>query len=192
MAFRIVVAGASLGGFRALKALLSGLPKDFPLPIVVVQHRSLDESELLAALLANHVSLPVVEIHDKQEIKDGRIFVGPSNYHVLIDGDHLALTTEAPVWDWRPSIDVLFESAAESFGEGVLGVLLTGMNRDGAAGLKRIKECGGHTLLQDPLSAEGQVVPKRVIESIPADSVLPVEKIASFMMDLSVFQRMNA
>ena len=192
MAFRIVVAGASLGGFRALKALLSGLPKDVPLPIVVVQHRSLDESELLAALLANHVSLPVVEIHDKQEIKDGRIFVGPSNYHVLIDGDHLALTTEAPVWDWRPSIDVLFESAAESFGEGVLGVLLTGMNRDGAAGLKRIKECGGHTLLQDPLSAEGQVVPKRVIESIPADSVLPVEKIASFMMDLAVFQRMNA
>jgi len=192
MAFRIVVAGASPGGFGALKALLSGLPKDFPLPIVVVQHRSLDESELLAALLANHVSLPVVEIHDKQEIKDGRIFVGPSNYHVLIDGDHLALTTEAPVWDWRPSIDVLFESAAESFGEGVLGVLLTGMNRDGAAGLKRIKECGGHTLLQDPLSAEGQVVPKRVIESIPADSVLPVEKIASFMMDLSVFQRMNA
>jgi len=192
MAFRIVVAGASPGGFGALKALLSGLPKDFPLPIVVVQHRSLDESELLAALLANHVSLPVVEVHDKQEIKDGRIFVGPSNYHVLIDGDHLALTTEAPVWDWRPSIDVLFESAAESFGEGVLGVLLTGMNRDGAAGLKRIKECGGHTLLQDPLSAEGQVVPKRVIESIPADSVLPVEKIASFMMDLSVFQRMNA
>ncbi len=172
MAFRIVVAGAALGGFRALKVVLGGLPKDFPLPIVVVQHRSLDESELLAALLANSVSLPVVEVHDKQEIKDGQIFVGPSNYHVLIDGDHLALTTEAPVSYSRPSIDVLFESAAESFGEGVLGVLLTAMSGDGSAGLKRIKECGGHTLVQD--------------------RVLPVEKIASVMMNLSAVQRMNA
>src|SRR2546426_2836092 len=186
MAVRIVVAG---GGFRALKAVLGGLPKDFPLPIVVVQHRSLDESELLAGLLANYGSLPVVEVHDKQEIEDGRIFVGPSNYHVLIDGDHLALTTEAPVSSSRPSIDVLFESAAESFGEGVLGVLLTGRNRDGSAGLKRIKECGGHTLVQDPASAEGHVMPKGAIESITADAVLPLEKIASLMMDLSVAQR---
>ncbi len=192
MAFRIVVAGASLGGFRALKAVLGGLPKDFPLPIVLVQHRSLDESELLAALLANYVSLPVVEVHDKQEIKVGRIFVAPSNYHVLIDGDHLALSTEAPVSHSRPSIDVLFESAAESFGEGVLGVLLTGMSRDGSAGLKRIKECGGHTLVQDPLTTEGHVMPKGAIESVSAEAVLPVEKIASFMMDLSVVQRMNA
>ncbi|PYR97413.1 MAG: chemotaxis protein CheB [Acidobacteria bacterium] len=192
MAFRIVVAGASLGGFRALKAVLGGLPKDFPLPIVVVQHRNLEQSELLAALLATHVSLPVVEIHDKQEIKDGRIFVGPSNYHVLIDGDHLALSTEAPVSHARPSIDVLFESAAESFGEGVLAVLLTGMSGDGSAGLKRIKECGGYTLAQDPLTAKGRVVPKVAIESPAFDEILPLEKIASFMMDLSMVQRINA
>src|SRR5262245_20426176 len=121
MAFRIVVVGASLGGLRALKAALGVVPKDFSLPIVVVQHRSLDESEFLAGLLANYVSLPVVEVHDKQEIKEGQIFVAPSNYHVLIDGDHLALSTEAPVSHSRPSIDVLFESAAESFAEGVLG-----------------------------------------------------------------------
>src|SRR5205823_4560285 len=192
MAFRIVVAGASLGGFRALKAVLGGLPKDFPLPIVVVQHRNLEQSELLAALLATHVSLPVVEIHDKQEIKDGRIFVGPSNYHVLIDGDHLALSTEAPVSHARPSIDVLFESAAESFREGVLGVLLTAMTRDGAAGLKRVKECGGFTVVQDPLTVEGRPMPDGTIDFAIADKVLPLENIASFLVDLSVGQRMKA
>src|SRR5213594_2791983 len=192
MAFRIVVAGAALGGFRALKVVLGGLPKDFPLPIVVVQHRSLDESELLAALLANSVSLPVVEVHDKQEIKDGQIFVGPSNYHVLIDGDHLALSTEGPVSQARPSIDVLFESAAETFREGVLGVLLTGMTRDGAAGLKRIKECGGFTVVQDPLSVEGRSMPDGTIDFANADKVLPLEKIAAFLVDLSVGQRLKA
>src|SRR5213080_4464848 len=165
MRFQIMVAGTSLGGFHALKTVLHGLPKDFALPVVVVQHRSFEESELFAPLLAAYVSLPVVEIDDKQEIKAGQIFVGPSNYHVLIDGDHLALSTEAPVSHARPSIDVLFESAAESFGEGVLAVLLTGMSGDGSAGLKRIKECGGYTLAQDPLTAKGRVVPKVAIES---------------------------
>ena len=192
MAFRIVAVGASLGGFRALKAVLGGLPKDFPLPIVVVQHRSLDESELLAALLANYVSLPVVEVHDKQEIEDGRIYVGPSSYHVLIDGNHLALSTEGPVSHARPSIDVLFESAAETFGEGVLGVLLTGMTRDGAAGLKRIKECGGFTVVQDPLTAEGRPMPEGTIDFAIADKVLPLENIASFLVDLSMGVRMKA
>src|SRR5437016_10886940 len=89
MRFQIMVAGTSLGGFHALKTVLHGLPKDFALPVVVVQHRSFEESEPFAPLLAAYVSLPVVEIDDKQEIKAGQIFVGPSNYHVLIDGNHL-------------------------------------------------------------------------------------------------------
>src|SRR5438046_3341990 len=155
MRFRIVVAGTSVGCFHASKTVLHGLPKDFALPVVVVQHRSFEESELFPPLLAAYVSLPVVEIDDKQEIKAGQIFVGPSNYHVLIDGNHLALSTEGPVSQARPSIDALCKSAAETFGEGVLGVLLTGMTRDGAAGLKRIQECGGFTVWQDPLAVEG-------------------------------------
>ena len=192
MAFRLIVIGTSLGGFHALKTVLADLPKDFPLPIVVVQHRSFEESELFAPLLAQHVQLPVVEAHDKLEIKEGQIFVGPSNYHVLIDDAHLALSTDAPVLRARPSIDVLFESAAECFGEGVLGVLLTGMSQDGVAGLKRIKECGGFTLVQDPITAEGRIMPEAAIESALADKILPLEKIASFLMDLSVGQRMKA
>ena len=141
--------------------------------------------------------MPVVEVDDKVEIKQGQIFVGPSNYHVLIDDAHLALSMDAPVLRARPSIDVLFESAAESLGEGVLGVLLTGMSQDGVAGLKRIKECGGFTLVQDPATAEGRIMPEAAIESAVADKILPLEKIASFLTDLpvshlSLGQRMKA
>ena len=192
MNFEIVVIGTSLGGFHALKTILGDLPKDFPLPIVVVQHRSLEESELFATLLAAHVQLPVIEADDKQQIKPGQIFVSPSNYHILIDRSHIALSTETPVLHARPSIDVLFESAAESFGAGVLGVLLTGMSRDGTAGLKRIRERGGFTIVQDPLTAQGRVMPEAAIESAAADKILPLEKIALLLIDLSVGQRMKA
>jgi two-component system, chemotaxis family, protein-glutamate methylesterase/glutaminase len=192
MAFQIVVVGTSLGGFHALKTVLGMLPKDFPLPVVVVQHRRFEDAELLAPLLSTYVRLPVVEIDDKQKIMGGQIFVGPSNYHVLIDGVHLALSTEEPILYARPSIDVLFESAAESLGEGVLAVLLTGMSRDGTTGLKRIKECGGFTVVQDPSTAEGQVMPEAAISAQVADKVLPLDAIASLLVDLSAGQRMKA
>ena len=192
MTFEIVVIGTSLGGFHALKTVVGDLPKDFPLPVVVVQHRRFEESELFVPLLSASVQLSVVEADDKQEIKPGQIFVGPANYHLLVDGSRLALSTEAPVLHARPSIDVLFESAAESFGQGVLGVLLTGMSRDGTAGLKRIRECGGFTVVQDPATAQGRIMPEAAIESAVADRILPLEKISSFLMDLSVGQRMKA
>ena len=192
MGCEIVVIGTSLGGFQALQVALGDLPEDFPLPIAVIQHRSPDDSGMLAPLLGTHVLLPVVEIEDKQPISPGQIFIGPSNYHVLIDSRHFALSTDAPVLHARPSIDVLFESAAESLGEGVLGVLLTGMSQDGVAGLKRIKECGGFTLVQDPITAEGRIMPEAAIESEAADKILPLAQIAAFLMDLSVGQRMKA
>src|SRR6267143_3700085 len=180
MPFKLIVIGTSLGGFHALKTVLADLPKDFPLPVVVVQHRSFEDSELFGPLLAQHVQLPVVEVEDKLEIKEGQILVAPSNYHILIDDTHLALSADAPVLRARPSIDVLFESAAESFGEDVLGVLLTGMSNDGVAGLKRIKECGGFTLVQDPVTAEGRIMPEAAIESAVAGTILPLEEIALF------------
>ena len=192
MGCEIVVIGTSLGGFQALQVALGDLPEDFPLPIAVIQHRSPDDSGMLAPLLGTHVHLPVVEIEDKQPISPGQIFIGPSNYHVLIDSRHFALSTDPPVLHARPSIDVLFESAAEAFGDGVVGVLLTGMSRDGTSGLKRIRECGGWVVVQDPLTAEGRVMPEAAIESEAADRILPLEKIAAFLMDLPVGQRMKA
>jgi two-component system chemotaxis response regulator CheB len=192
MSFEIVVIGTSLGGFHALKTVLGDLPNQFPLPIVVVQHRSFEDSEALAPLLAAYVQLPVVEPEDKQQILPGTIFVGPPNYHLLIDGPHISLSTEAPVLHARPSIDLLFESAAECFGRGVLGVLLTGMSRDGTAGLKRIRECGGFSIVQDPVTAKGRIMPEAAIESAVADKILPLERIGSALVDLSVGQRMKA
>ena len=191
MSFEIVVIGTSLGGFHALKTVLGDLPEDFPLPIVVVQHRSFEDSEAFALLLGAYVQLPVVEAEDKQEIQPGKIFVGPPNYHLLIDGSHMGLSTEAPVLHARPSIDVLFESAAECFGEGVLGILLTGMSRDGTAGLRRIRECGGFSVVQDPMTAQGRIMPETAIESAVADKILPLERIGPVLLDLSVGQRMK-
>lgn len=192
MSFEIVVVGTSLGGFHALKTVLGDLPKEFPLPILVVQHRSFEDSEAFAPLLATFVQLPVVEAEDKQQILPGHIFIGPPNYHLLVDGYHLSLSTEAPVLHARPSIDVLFESAAECFGTGVLALLLTGMSRDGTSGLKQIRERGGFTVVQDPVTAQGRIMPETAIESAVADKILPLEQIGSFLLDLSVGQRMRA
>ena|SRR5438132_1657045 len=192
MSFEIIVMGTSLGGFHALKTVLGELSAEFPLPIVIVQHRSFEDSEAFSPLLASYVQLPVVEVEDKQEIQPGQIFVAPANYHLLIDGSHLALSTDGPVLHARPSIDVLFESAAECLGQGVLGILLTGMSRDGTSGLKRIREYGGFTVVQDPVTAQGRIMPEAAIESAVADKILPLEKIGSFLVDLSVGQRMRA
>ncbi len=187
--FQIVAVGTSLGGFEALKTLLGGLSKDFPLAVVVVQHRSHEDSEALAPLLANHTALPVIEIEDKQELLGGQIFVCPSNYHVLVEGTHLALSTDAPVSYARPSVDVLFESAAETFHDGVIGVLLTGMSRDGTAGLRKIKEYGGMAVVQDPATAEGQMMPRTAISSVSVDKVLPLHEIAAFLVEACAGQK---
>src|SRR5262245_41095821 len=165
MAFRFVAVGTSLGGFHALKTVLGALPKDFAVPVAVVQHRSSDDSEAFAPLLASYMQLPVAEVDDKETIKEGCIYVCPSNYHLLIDGDHFALSTDAPVLHASPSIDVFFESAAQAFGRDVIGILLTGMSKDGSAGLKKIKEAGGCTLVQDPAGAEGHIMPQAAIDS---------------------------
>jgi two-component system chemotaxis response regulator CheB len=143
-------------------------------------------------MLAKCVQLPVIEAEDKQLIMPGHIYVAPSNYHLLVEGTHLALSTEAPVRHARPSIDVLFESAADSVREGLLGVLLTGMSRDGTAGLKRIKQQGGFTVVQDPVTAEGRLMPEAAIESEVVNKIWPLQKIAAFLMDFSDRQRMRA
>jgi two-component system chemotaxis response regulator CheB len=184
MAFQFVAVGASLGGFHALKKIMGAIPRDFPLPIGVVQHRSHDDSGSLVPLLACHTRLPVFEIEDKELIQEGQIYVCPPNYHVLIDGDRFALSTDAPVLHARPSIDIFFESAAERFRESTIGVLLTGMSKDGSAGLKAIKQAGGYAVVQDPAAAEGQIMPKTAIASVAVDKILSLEEIAAFLCSL--------
>lgn len=184
MVWQFIAMGTSLGGFQALRTVLGSLSRDFPLPVGVVQHRSYEDSEAFASLLANCTELPVIEVDDKAEIQAGHLYVCPPNYHLLVDDRHFALSTEKPVLHARPSIDVFFESAAEAYRESLIGVLLTGMSKDGTAGLARIKKNGGFAIVQDPLAAEGHIMPEAAIAAVAVDKVLPLEDIGPFLTGL--------
>ena len=184
MSAEIVVVGTSLGGLDALKVLLSGLPASFDLPIVIVQHRSKQSDDALVKLLSTETSLPVAEANDKDMIERGRVYCAPADYHLLVEPGIFALSVDAPVNYSRPSIDVLFESAADSYGAQVVGVLLTGANKDGAAGCARIKARGGVTLVQDPATAFAQTMPAAAICAQAADKVVVLTDIPLALVQL--------
>lgn len=181
MAFSVVVIGTSWGGMRALEVLLSGLPSSFSIPIVIVQHRHKDSDLALASLLQQYSALPVIEVEDKTPMLPGRVYIAPANYHLLLESSHpsvdypyFSLSTEAPVLHARPAIDVLFESAAQAYGQQVIGIILTGASADGAKGLAAIKDRGGFTLVQDPATAESPVMPEAAIAATGVDQILPL------------------
>jgi two-component system chemotaxis response regulator CheB len=182
--FEIIVIGASLGGLRALTVLLAGLPVEFPLPLAVAQHRNKDADDSLRAFLQGYSSLAIREVEDKQDILPGCVYLAPPDYHLLVDVGSFALSTEGPVVFARPSIDVLFESAAGSYGERVVGLILTGASDDGARGLAEIKRGGGLTLVQEPASAQSAVMPAAAIAASQIDHILPLEQIAPFLINL--------
>lgn len=184
MRFELVVVGTSLGGLRALEELLSGLPPDFPLPIAIVQHRGAGSSYMLRDILQTWSALPVEEAEDKMMIAAGHIYLAPAGYHLLVDEDSFSLSTAAPIQYSRPSIDVLFESAAQSYGSQVIGVVLTGANRDGAVGSARIKEQGGCIVVQEPATAESRIMPEATISAVAVDHILPLSQIAAFLTRL--------
>ena len=174
--YRVVVVGASAGGLHALRTLMSALPEDFDVPVVVVQHRA-KESELLCELLQECSPMRVYEVTDKQEIGPG-VFVGPPDYHLLLDRDgYFSLSTDDPVRYSRPSIDVMFESAADVYGMDTVGVVLTGANQDGASGLRRIADAGGHCVVQDPDTSEVRVMPRFALRAVTDACVLPLDEI---------------
>ena len=181
---KVIVVGTSLGGLDALRSLLTDLPGDFPLPVVVVQHRSVESDDTLSTLLQRHSMLPVKEVEDKEAILPGHVYLAPADYHLLLEEDTFALSTEAPVGYARPSIDVLFESAADAYGERVIGVILTGASKDGAQGAAKIKERGGLVVVQDPDTAESRIMPEAAIAAADIDQVLPLSEIAPFLVNL--------
>lgn len=181
---RLIAVGTSVGGFTALQTLLGGLPADFPLPVTVVQHRGPNTDDTFIFMLQKKTALRVEEAEDKSELAGGRVYLAPSDYHLLVEPGHIALSTEGPVVSARPSIDVLFESAADAYPGGVIGLLLTGASKDGAVGMLRIKKSGGFTIVQDPATAECSVMPAAAIAIGAADKVLPLGEISSFLMEL--------
>jgi two-component system chemotaxis response regulator CheB len=187
----IVVIGTSLGGLNALSVVLGGLPRDFPLPVAIVQHRTKEPDSSLADLLQRRTSLPVGDVDDKMPIQAGRVYLAPPDYHLLVGRDQFALSVDAPVSHARPSVDVLFESAASTFGPGVLAVVLTGSNGDGANGAVLVKVRGGRVLVQDPTDAESPVMPAMAVSKGVADVVLPVRDIAAQLVRWARDERMT-
>ena len=181
----LVIIGASWGGLRAVGRILEGLPAGFPAPVVVVQHRQEGVKDLLSGLLDRHGPLTVREAEDKAELSAGCVFVAPSGYHVLIEAGHLELTTEAEVRFSRPSIDVAMESAAHAYGDRAIGVVLTGANEDGAAGLAEIRRLGGVAVAQDPDSAERATMPAAAIAAAHPQYVCRLEEIAPLLVRLA-------
>jgi two-component system chemotaxis response regulator CheB len=182
--YDIVVVGTSWGGLAALRTLVGGLPDSFQMAVTLVQHRHRDSDHLLRTLLQERSTLRVFEVEDKMPLGHGHIFVAPPNYHTLIEPGYFSLSTDAPVRFSRPSIDVTFSSAADSYAHRTVGIVLTGANEDGAEGLRRISDRGGFAIVQDPESAESRPMPEAARRAVPRARVMTLEGIAEFLAAL--------
>lgn len=182
-----IVIGGSAGALDLLVGILPVLPKDFPIPVVVVLHVHRERPTQLAELLRGKCALPVSEAVDKEPLAAGVIYIAPSNYHLLIERTRsFSLSVDEPLHFSRPAIDVLFESAADAYGAGLVGVLLTGASEDGAQGLACIKQLGGTTVVQLPDSAVARTMPEAALRIMQHDFVLPPDEIAPFLARLDV------
>jgi two-component system, chemotaxis family, protein-glutamate methylesterase/glutaminase len=185
--YDLVCIGASWGGLKAVGQVLTDLPAELDLPIAIAQHRHRDaQAKTLAELLQTKTDRPVLDVEDKMPIASRHVYIAPPNYHLLVERGSFALSVDEHVQYARPSIDVLFETAAHAYGAGVIGIILTGANADGALGLARIKNAGGVALIQDPLGATRRTMPDAAIAATAADAILPVEAIGNFIYGLWV------
>jgi len=182
--YDLVVVGTSWGGLSALRKLIGALPDSFQMAVTVIQHRHRDSDHLLRTLLQERSTLRVCEVEDKMPLEHGHIYVAPPNYHTLVEPGYFSLSTEAPVRFSRPSIDVTFSSAADSYTHRTVGVVLTGANADGAEGLRRISDRGGLALVQDPDGAESPVMPAAARTAVPRARVMSLEAMAQFLAAL--------
>ncbi|MDP2709574.1 MAG: chemotaxis protein CheB [Solirubrobacteraceae bacterium] len=182
----LVALGASWGGLQAIETVLGALPSTFPATVVIAQHRpSAGQDGMLEHLLDTHCALAVTEAEDKQELRPGCVVVAPADYHLLVDAGRAALSVDEPLHYSRPSIDVLFGSAAAAYGDRAAGVVLTGANADGAHGLAQIAARGGHAIVQDPDCAERSEMPAAALWSTPEAQVLALEQIGPALVELA-------
>jgi two-component system chemotaxis response regulator CheB len=180
-----VVIGASAGGFEALLAILQGLPATYPMPLVAVLHLPDNHESKLAELFGYRLALQVREARDKEPLARGTLYFAPPGYHLSIETDRsFSLSCEDRVSYARPSIDVLFASAVDAYGTSLAGVLLTGANYDGAAGLAGMRVAGALTIVQDPASAEVATMPEAALRRMRPDLILPLAEIHSVLRKL--------
>jgi two-component system, chemotaxis family, protein-glutamate methylesterase/glutaminase len=183
--YELIGVGASWGGLAAVGRLLESLPEAAWPAIVVAQHRSAESLRGgLEQLLQTSSRAPVREAGDKDAIEEGTVYIAPPDYHLYVERGWFSLSTDERVQHARPSVDVLFESIADSYRERAIGIVLTGANADGADGLARIKARGGVAIVQDPGTAERRTMPEAAIAATHADAVLPLEEMGRFLYGL--------
>ena len=181
----MIVVGTSAGGFNALSMIFERIPADYPIPIIVVQHRAKDSQDLFEEVLQRKCTIPIKQADEKEKIRPGRIYIAPPDYHLLVESDKsFSLSSDALVHFSRPSIDVLFESAALAYEDKVVGILLTGANNDGANGIVLIKKMGGMTIAQDPQEAQYATMPQAAIGTDSVQFVWGLSKIREFVQGL--------
>ena len=191
-AHELVAIGASWGGLDVLRAILRDLPAELNAAVVIAQHRSPESHPTaLRDLLGAVTRLRVAEAGDKDELDPGTAYIAAPDYHLLIEPGRVSLSTDEPVQYARPSIDVLFETAAESYRERCIGIVLTGANEDGARGLARIVELGGTAIVQDPETAQRDEMPRASLRATPSARVTPVAEIAPLLVELCGLARVS-
>ena len=186
--FKAIVIGTSYGGPDALKIILPRLSAGFPVPVIIVLHIGDHNNDVFIEYMNSICSLEVKEAESNEKIKNGVIYFAPPNYHLLIESDFtFSLTTDQKLNFSRPSIDILFESAAWAYSNNLIGVVLTGANSDGANGLKMIKDFGGITIIQNPCSALSPAMPRAALKIARPDIRLKMEEIADKLIELVGF-----
>jgi two-component system, chemotaxis family, protein-glutamate methylesterase/glutaminase len=179
-----VVIGASAGALEALSIILPVLPAGFRLPLLVVVHVPPDKRSVLAELFQAKCRIPVREAEDKEPISGGTVYFAPPDYHLLVEVDRsLSLSSDEPVLFSRPSIDVLFESAADAYGSALIAIILTGANQDGAKGMHAVVEAGGVALVQSPDGAFASAMPAAAIATCPCARVMSLDAIAAYLQE---------
>lgn len=180
-----IVIGASAGGVEALLSIFSVLRAGFRLPIIVVLHLPEQRNSQLAEVMARRVAMPVIEAGDKMPIEAGTLYLATPGYHLSVEMDRsLSLSLEERLHYSRPAIDYLFASAADAYGAGLLAVLLTGANQDGARGLAQVKHLGGITVVQDPDEAQVSTMPDAALALHHPDHILPLRGIGRLLVEL--------
>lgn len=183
--FQAVVIGISAGGFQTLHNILPKLPSNFHIPIIIVQHRSPASDNYLITSLDQVCQLKIKEAEEKEQISSGTVYFAPPGYHLLVEKNKtFSLSVDEVVSYARPSIDVLFESAAKAYKSSLIGLIMTGANSDGSKGIIAVKDNGGITVAQDPKTTEISTMPSEAIKTQKIDFIVPLDNIVQFLISL--------
>lgn len=187
MDYKAVIIGGSAGSFQVVTKIIAALPENYPMPVLLCLHRLKHVRSGFVEALSIKAKMPIVEPNDKEQIKSGKIYLAPANYHMYVElGNRFALSTEPVVNHSRPSIDLSFFSAAYNYKRKLVGVILSGANKDGALGLKMIKDSGGLTIVQDPNECQVPTMTQASISVTRVDHVYSTKQIIDFLLNLGV------